>query len=233
MMRTSDGDPPWVAPAIMWLFGLCAFLLLAALARSNDHFPADLWVSRQVQGLDAEWFARAASFAYYLTTPPYIFGILVPAYVLLRTLYNGHRQALMLLVVPIGAVLTSLAKDHWVDRPATSLAITRGVTNSSGESFPSAPAITAMLTFGLLLYFSLGIKRAILRIPLQASCLYVIVFTGLNRIYEGASWLSDVYGAFLLGALILAVLIFADTVWPAAGLPAGEPLAGREPRSIP
>jgi membrane-associated phospholipid phosphatase len=219
MMRSSAGDPPWVAPAIMWLFGLSAFLLLAALARSNDHFPADLWVSRQVQGLDAEWFGRAASFAYYLTTPPYIFGILLPAYVLLRILYEGNRQALMLLVVPIGAVLTSLAKDHWVDRPETSLAITRGVTGSSGESFPSAPAIIAMLTFGLLLYFSLGIKRASLRIPLQAFCLYVVVFTGLDRIYEGASWLSDVYGAFLLGALILALLIFADTVWPAARPP--------------
>lgn len=218
---------------MVWLFGLSAFLLLAALARSNDHFPVDLWASRQVQGLDAESFGRAASFASYLATPPYIFGILLPAYVLLRKLYDGHRQALMLLVVPIGAVLTSLAKDHWVDRPATSLAITRGVMNSSGESFPSAPAITALLTFGLLLYFSVGIKRAVLRIPLQAFCLYVIVFTGLDRIYEGASWLSDVYGALLLGALILAVLIFADTVWPAAGLPAGERSAGQESRSIP
>ncbi len=226
MMRSSAGDPPWVAPAMVWLFGLSAFLLLAALARSNDHFPADLWASRQVQGLDAEWFGRAASFAYYLTTPPYIFGILLPAYMILRTLYDGHRQALMLLVVPIGAVLTSLAKDHWVDRPATSLAITRGVMNSSGESFPSAPAITAMLTFGLLLYFSLRIKRASLRIPLQVFCLYIVVFTGLDRIYEGASWLSDVYGAFLLAALVLAVLIFADTVLPTARPPTDEPLAG-------
>jgi membrane-associated phospholipid phosphatase len=231
-MRSTAGDPPWVVPAMTWLFGVTAFILLAALARSNDHFPADLWVSRQVQGLDAEWFGRAASFAYYLTTPPYIFGILLPAYVLLRTLYNGHRQALMLLVVPIGAVLTSLAKDHWVDRPATSLAITRGVMNSSGESFPSAPAITAILTFGLLLYFSLGIKRAILRIPLQVFCLYAIVFTGLNRIYEGASWLSDVYGALLLGALILAVLIFADIVWLARESPSDEPLAEPESHAI-
>ncbi len=231
-MRSSAGDPAWVAPAMVWLFGLSVFLLLAALARSNDHFPADLWVSSQVQGLDAEWFGRAASFAYYLTTPPYIVGILLPAYVLLRMLYDGHRQALMLLVVPIGAVLTSVAKDHWVDRPETSLAITRGVTSSSGESFPSAPAVTAVLTFGLLLYFSLGIKRASLRIPLQAFCLYAIVFTGLNRIYDGACWLSDVYGAFLLGALIVAVLIFADTVWPAAGPPVDEPLAGRESHAI-
>jgi hypothetical protein len=143
MTRSSSGDPPWVVPAMVWLFGLSTFLLLAALARSNDHFPADLWVSRQVQGLDAEWFGRAASLAYYLTTPPYIFGVLLPSYVLLRKLYHGHRQALMLLLVPIGAVLTSVAKDHWVDRPETSLAITRGVANSSGESFgapqPSLP----------------------------------------------------------------------------------------------
>jgi membrane-associated phospholipid phosphatase len=73
-----------------------------------------------------------------------------------------------------------------------------------------------MLTFGLLLYFSLSIKRAGLRIPLQTLCLLMVVFTGLDRIYEGASWLSDVYGAFLLGALILAVLIFADSVWPSS-----------------
>jgi membrane-associated phospholipid phosphatase len=212
----------------VWLFGLSAFLLLAALARSNDHFPADLWVSRQVQGLDAEWFGRVASFAYHLTQPPYIFGILLPSYVILRMLYGGHRQALMLVVVPIGAVLASLAKDHWVDRPETSLALTRGVTSSSGGSFPSTQVITAMLTFGLLLYFSVGIKRAGLRIPLQAFSLYAIVFTGLNRIYLGSSWLSDVYGAFLLGGLILAVLIFADTAWPAVSRSTDEPLVGRE-----
>ena len=51
------------------------------------------------------------------------------------------------------------------------------------------------------------IKQPLLRLILQLACLYGIIFSGIARIYHGAHWFSDVYGAVLLGALILAVIV--------------------------
>src|SRR2546428_13966985 len=150
----SAGNPPGVCPAMAWLLGLGAFLVMATLARSYDYFPGDLWVSRQIQGLDAESFGYAARFAELAVTPPYLFGVLLSVYLVARILYRGRGQALMLLVIPLVLALNALAKDHWVDRPAPALT----QVAHHNESFPSTHALSAVLTLGLLFYFTKDIR---------------------------------------------------------------------------
>jgi len=65
-----------------------------------------------------------------------------------------------------------------------------------------------VLILGFLLYIiTILIKQPLLRLILQLACLYGIIFSGIARIYHDAHWFSDVYGAALLGALILAVIV--------------------------
>ena len=89
-------------------------------------------------------------------------------------------------------------------------------------SFPSGHVITAVLILGFLLYVvTILIKQRVLRSILQLACLYGIIFSGIARIYHGAHWLSDVYGAALLGALILAIIV-AIHRWLVANLDGPE-----------
>lgn len=200
--------PTWRRAAVGWLIVLAGFLAMAGFARSYDYFPADRWVSREVQGLDAESFGYAARLTELAVTPPYLFAILLIVYAVARFVYRGRGQVLMLLAIPFGAGIGALAKDHWVDRPAPTLT---QVANNN-ESFPSSHALTAVLTFGLLFYFTKDIKRAWIRLPMQASCLYGVIFASLGGVYRGTYWFSDTYGAALLGALILGSVIWLDRV---------------------
>ena len=70
-------------------------------------------------------------------------------------------------------------------------------------------ALSGALYAGSILLYIVTIltKQPLVRLILQLACLYGIIFCGIARIYHGAHWFSDVYGAALLGALILAVII--------------------------
>ena len=60
--------------------------------------------------------------------------------------------------------------------------------------------------FGLLFYLvSVHVQQAALRVALQVGCAWVVVVTGLERVYVGHHWPSDVLGGFLAGGLFLAL----------------------------
>jgi membrane-associated phospholipid phosphatase len=81
----------------------------------------------------------------------------------------------------------------------------------SGFAFPSGHVSGAIMIYGFLLYLSsVLIPQPLLRLLAQAACLYLIVFTTLERVYMGAHWPSDALGGALLGGLILAPFIWAQ-----------------------
>lgn len=195
-------------PAALWLLALLGFALLAGFAAAYDYFPADLWVSHRLQGIDAAAFGKAVSLPETLADLPLVLAVWLPALALLWLLRH-HWEALLLLLAPLGWIANTIVKEL-VTRPRPSPELVRVTDNPSGPSFPSGHTITAFLIFGLLLYFATVLVRPPwLRLSLQLACLYGIVFTGLARIYHGAHWFSDVYGAALLGILILAIFIAA------------------------
>lgn len=193
------------APLVLWFLLLCGLVVLSVFAAVYDRFPADLWVSHRLQEIGSP-FGDIVSLPEALADLPFVLAVWLPALVLLWLMHR-RLEALLLFVAPAGSAVNSAMK-ALVDRPRPSPNLVHVTDHPTGPAFPSGHTVSAVLIFGLLLYFTTTLVRPPwLRLPLQLACLYAIAFTGLARIYHGAHWPSDVYGALLLGGLVLAVLI--------------------------
>ena len=121
-----------------------------------------------------------------------------------------------MVAVPLGWGLNAGCK-YLVSRPRPSalLVEVRGQAVDD-PSFPSGHTVTATLLFGLLFFLSSYVRPVWLRVLLQVFCIYVIASTALARIYDGRHWASDVYGAMLLGALVVtaAIVMYQQTSRP-------------------
>ncbi|MFI0980492.1 phosphatase PAP2 family protein [Streptomyces sp. NPDC021093] len=84
------------------------------------------------------------------------------------------------------------------------------VDSAQYAAFPSGHAMTATVTFGLLLWLLwwYGAPRAA-RVALLVVGVVSVVGVGLTRLYLGVHWFSDVLGGWLLG---VAVVLFSATL---------------------
>lgn len=200
----------------LWLAALLGFCAMAAFAAAYDTFPADLWLAHRLQEIDASAFVRAVDWAEDLSDAPLVIIVwLVGAAALIPL--AGRWQALILLI-SMAARLGNSGLKELVERPRPSPNLIHVSDQPSSSSFPSGHAEGALVLYGLIIYFAaLYLPAPWLRLPLQAACLWAILFTGLERVYSGHHWPSDVLGGFYLGALVLAALIALDRlVIPAA-----------------
>ncbi|PKN12006.1 MAG: hypothetical protein CVU69_09685 [Deltaproteobacteria bacterium HGW-Deltaproteobacteria-4] len=79
----------------------------------------------------------------------------------------------------------------------------------TGASFPSVHAFSALLFYGLIVYFLIDSTRNWrgARIVLLLFGSFIVLLVGFSRIYLGVHWLSDVLAGFTLAALWLTFLI--------------------------
>jgi undecaprenyl-diphosphatase len=197
----------WVAAA--WVLSLLGFAVVAVWASQRDYFPGDLWFSRQVQDVDSSAFGALLDYTEDLSDwPLLVFVYLGGAGALF--LAAGWQQALLMAGALAGRLANSGFKEI-IGRPRPSLSLVEADGQPSSLSFPSGHAEGTILLWGILFYFAtVYLKDARLRLPAQAACIWVVVGTGLERVYVGHHWASDVIGGFWVGGLILAVLIAAD-----------------------
>ena len=182
------------------------FVLISLSADASTYFPGDLWVSRHLQQIHSSVFDKAVTLPETFADLPLVLAIWVPSVVLLWLL-RYRLEAGLLAAAPFGWVVNRIVKEL-VMRPRPSHELVRIQDAANDPSFPSGHVITAVLILGFLLYIvTILTKQPLVRLILQLACLYGIIFCGIARIYHGAHWFSDVYGAALLGALILAVII--------------------------
>lgn len=80
---------------------------------------------------------------------------------------------------------------------------------TSGASFPSGHAFSALLFYGLIVYFLIDTTRNWrgARIVLILFGSFIVLLVGFSRIYLGVHWTSDVLAGFTLAALWLTFLI--------------------------
>jgi len=116
------------------------------------------------------------------------------------------------------------------------------VATPSNASFPSGHAMTALVTWGVLLLVALPSVPRRTRPWLIAGTAALVVVVGFTRLALGVHFVSDVLAGYVLGAAWLAAMTAAFSAWrrerghggvdPAEGLEAdhGARIAGRPVR---
>lgn len=75
-------------------------------------------------------------------------------------------------------------------------------------SFPSAHAMTSLITFGMVAYFLwVGIPNRYARIMIVFAATLLIILIGISRMALGVHYFSDVIGGFAAGGIWLGVCI--------------------------
>jgi undecaprenyl-diphosphatase len=191
---------------MLWLVLLAGFAVLSGFAAAYDRFPADLWLAQRLQEIDVPGFERALDWAEDLADTPLIIVVWLGG---VAALFAAARrwEALLLLTSVLARLLNAGVKEL-IDRPRPAADLVTVSDQPSSPAFPSGHADGVIVLYGLLFYFiTLFVSQPGLRLLGQATCLCLILFTGVERVYVGAHWPSDVLGGYYLGGLILAAII--------------------------
>ena len=180
--------------------------MIALLAASSDTFAGDLWAARQLQSVESDIFATPLDWTEDLAQSPLVM-IVASAAALAFLVAKRLDAAALMLGTQVARFAVPLLKET-VERPRPSAELVNVSGAPADFSFPSGHSFSAMLVFGLLFYLvSVHVRPALPRVALQIGCAWVVVATGLERVYVGHHWPSDVLGGFLAGGLFLALFV--------------------------
>lgn len=121
------------------------------------------------------------------------------------------RLAVYLLVTGAGALILDPTVKALVDRLRPEVEVKIGTY--AGESFPSGHALGSMVAYGAILLVFLPAMAPRWRRPAVALTATVVALIGFSRVALGVHFVSDVLGAWLLGAVWLAVTAYAFRLW--------------------
>lgn len=80
-------------------------------------------------------------------------------------------------------------------------------------SFPSAHAMTSLITYGILAYFLWHeVNNRVVRILIVFAAALLVILVGISRMTLGVHYLSDVLGGFIAGGIWLGVCIAALSI---------------------
>jgi len=187
-----------------WLVALAGFVLMSILAASHDTFPADIWLAHRIQDVDIAAFDRALDWTEDAIRLRTVLPVCVATAALIL-LARDSRGALIVITATAGRPLTTWVAKELIERPRPPAELVDFQSQPSSFSFPSGHAESAILLYGLMFYFALVyIKNVWMRTGIQAACVWIVVAGGIERVYAGHHWPSDVLGGYYLGALILS-----------------------------
>lgn len=215
--RPAPGDEK-VPPALLWrrtvvfrvwlLVTIAVFSLLAFLVATLPSFPLDLQITRAIQSIHSPWFEasmRLISWPGYL--PQSVLIVLLIAWTLY--VYGMRWEATISLIAALSSGVVNQLTKILIQRPRPSGDLVDVFTRLESYSFPSAHVMFYITSFGFVWYLAYTLlkkswpRRLLLTIPGG-----LILLVGISRISLGAHWASDVLGAYLLGSLILAGVLW-------------------------
>ena len=109
-----------------------------------------------------------------------------------------------LLCIPIVSIIKRL-----VNRARPTADAVRVIRDFNHESFPSGHVVFYVVFFGFILYlmYRHWTLPNIIRWPVGALCVLLIVTVPFSRMYLGAHWFTDVSAGFALGSVLLIGLV--------------------------
>ncbi len=194
----------------LWLATLAGFAAMASLAAAFDRFPGDLWLARRWIEVDPPVLDGAMRFVTWIGKPWPLAVISLAAAGVAAWMRRPVEALELLLTFPargVGQVVKAL-----VDRPRPDDSLVRVISDgATGSGFPSGHVVSAVIVYGVLW---VAVGRALPPVPrwlVRTWCAFIIVATGPSRVYLGAHWPSDVAGGLLLGAALLAAILWAGS----------------------
>lgn len=136
------------------------------------------------------------------TIPVVIFLVILSTYLGFKG-YKKESYFIALLGITDGVLLSVLKEIIHRARPVNSLVA------ETDFSFPSGHTATAVILFGLAIYFSWKyLKSKTARISIYAASVFMMLLIGFSRIYLNVHWLSDVLAGCCLGGFLLFLGIY-------------------------
>ncbi len=165
---------------------------------------------------------KAAAFLAFLGSPPTVVGIALVAALagLVWKKVRGAAWTLPIAVIGAGIIIQSVKMV--VQRPRPSLY--PHLLKESGFSFPSGHSLIAMVVYGLLGYFALGlVKNQAGRLAIRIVTVLLVFLIGISRVYVQVHYPTDVLAGWTAGACWLIACLGLHEVltrrWPSAGEP--------------
>lgn len=183
--------------------------ILTALAMYAPQARIDVWTINRVQEIDAPYLHTFLTSISTLTSSEgaiILWTITMAAFVLRR----AWLPALATLTLPIGGLINNFVGEVIVGRtrPDGTL-VERTVPDIQAASFPSGHVMGAVMIYGMFFVLARRIESTLIRRTVRTISAAVILSTGFARIWEGAHWPSDVFGAYAWGGLFLIVMFAA------------------------
>lgn len=192
----------------LWLAALIAAIAMTTLAFFGVYPPGDLTLARAVQAVRLPGLDLLSEFVYRVGLSP-LFQLIALA---LAAVMAFRRHRLMAVFVGLAVIArgsTYLLKEL-VERPRPSPLLVDVSEQAGGFSFPSGHVLGAVLLWGFVFVASEQlISNRTARRWVRLSSLALIVLMGLQRVYSGAHWPTDVLAAYLWGGVILFALVKA------------------------
>ena len=179
--------------------------IIAGIVVMNPYIPLDASVQRAIQSTNLGPLTLTFPFFSWLGGPG---GVPMQAVVMLLVLLFNRRAWILALALFAGGLWYEIVV-HLVNRPRPTVAQILRVTEHPGStSFPSGHLIFITISLAVLM-LCLG-YRYLPRwaIPIGWALVAAIVLTvGLDRIYVGAHWPSDVLAGTLIAASWLTFVV--------------------------
>lgn len=137
-------------------------------------------------------------------SPPVCLALLIVA--LVYAYLNKNKRLLrpeiiLLLTTPLASILKELTKRVRPD----SVYVDKMIFKT--YSFPSGHAYLSLLIYGFFTYLAWKYIKTSLKWPAIGVLIVLIFLVGLSRIYLGAHFPSDVFGGWVLAAVVLFLVI--------------------------
>jgi undecaprenyl-diphosphatase len=185
-----------------------AFTTLTILVKTTPSFPIDLQITRMLQSLSSPFFAWLMTLISWPGFSPqtFLIGLLI---VLAWYWFGFHWEAVASFIAAIFVPLVNVIVKDYIRRPRPGVDLVNVFRILDSYSFPSGHVMFYVGFFGFtwFLVYTL-LKRSWKRTSLLILLGIFIALVGASRIYLGQHWPSDVLGAYLLGTLTLAAVLW-------------------------
>ncbi|WP_052339661.1 phosphatase PAP2 family protein [Gorillibacterium massiliense] len=189
-----------------FLLCLIGFAGSAALVSADKLNRFDKTVIDYVQGWESPGLTAFMKFISGMGTGlPIVLIMLFMAFILYRA-YDNRKELILFIVASAGSALLNLALKSVFQRERPNL---HRIAEATGYSFPSGHSMAAFSLYALLVILLWEPIRSVKgRILVSALGGFMILATGISRIYLGVHYPSDVCAGYLASGCWLAALLW-------------------------